>query len=103
MENFFHHAGALPDDPRMFVSLATENHKYFPPTALVSCEYDPLRDDAFVLEAALRAMDIPTKHDHYEGLLHCFWASPMLPEAGQFEATIVDRIRWLVSTMPKND
>jgi len=99
MENFFHHAGALPDDKRTFVALATETHKRFPPTALFSCEYDPLRDDAYVMEHALKAESVPTQHDHYKGLPHCFWVLPMLPESSKLEMNVVDRIRWLIESM----
>ena len=64
MQVFYEHLGADPKDPEVFTILATDYHKDFPPTYITSCEFDPLRDDAYVLEAALKEAGVPTKHDH---------------------------------------
>lgn len=99
MMTFYKHANALPNDARTFVALDTENHARFPPTCLVSCEYDPLRDDAFVMESALKKAGVLVRHDHYKGLPHCFWVFPILPETKTFENNLVDRIQWLIANM----
>ena len=71
MQIFYEQAGADPNDPEVFTILATDQHKNFPPVYFTSCEFDPLRDDAYVMEAALQEAGVPTKHDHYE--VRNFW------------------------------
>ena len=73
MAIFYEHAKVDPHDPDVFTILAEQNHKRFPPVYLVSCQYDPLRDDATIMELALRKAGVPTRHDVYEGLPHFFW------------------------------
>lgn len=99
MKIFFEHSGAKYDDPDIFVGLDAENHKNFPPTYLVACEKDPLRDDAFVMEAALKKAGVPTKLDYYEGLPHYFWIFPGLPEGQQYVANLLNGVQWLISQM----
>ena len=72
MEIFYKHVGADPHDKEVFTILATDKHAEFPPTYFTSAEFDPLRDDAFVMEAALKEAGVPTKHDHYPGMPHYF-------------------------------
>lgn len=64
MSVFFKENAVSPDDANLFILLAADNHKNFPPTYFVSCEMDPLRDDAFVMEAALKEAGVPTKLDY---------------------------------------
>jgi versiconal hemiacetal acetate esterase len=99
MRNFFDLAGVDPQDSDVFTALATDNHKNFPPTYFASCEYDPLRDDAYVMEAALKKAGVPTKHDHYKGFPHYFWIFPSLPEGQEFVGNLINGVKWLVSQM----
>ncbi|KIY03174.1 uncharacterized protein Z520_01641 [Fonsecaea multimorphosa CBS 102226] len=99
MQIFYDHAGADPKDSDIFVALAKENHPNFPPTYLVSCEKDPLRDDAYVMEAALKKAGVPTKHDHYKGMPHYFWIFPSVPEGQQFVGNLIGGVKWLISQM----
>lgn len=80
MEIFYKHAGADPKDSSCFTILATDKHAEFPPTYITSCEFDPLRDDSTILEAALKEAGVPTKHDYYPGFPHYFWIFPPVPE-----------------------
>lgn len=73
MRIFYEHAKVDPRDSDVFTILAEENHQHFPPVYFVSCQYDPLRDDARVMELALEAVGVPTRHDYYEGMPHFFW------------------------------
>ena len=96
---FYRELGVDPKDPEVFILLAEDIHKDFPPTYLVSCEYDPLRDDAYAMEMALMEAKVPTKHDHYKGLPHVFWTIPSLPEGKQFVGNLLAGIGWLQSQM----
>ncbi|KAH7378188.1 carboxylesterase [Cadophora sp. MPI-SDFR-AT-0126] len=98
MEIFYREAQVDPEDSNTFTALATDNHENFPPTYFASCEFDPLRDDAYVMEAALKSKGVPTKHNHYKGMPHYFWVFP-LPEREQFIDDLVEGVRWLISQM----
>ncbi|KAH7080861.1 carboxylesterase [Paraphoma chrysanthemicola] len=98
METFYSAASANPADKDIFTALATDNHANYPPTYLVSCEFDPLRDDAYVMEAVLKKEGVPTRHNHYKGLPHYFWVFP-LPERQQFVDDLVEGVKWLISQM----
>ncbi|CAK3789826.1 Versiconal hemiacetal acetate esterase [Lecanosticta acicola] len=99
MEIFFKAVKADPQDPSLFTLLATDIHPSFPPTYFASCEFDPLRDDAFVMEAALRDAGVPTRHDHYKGFPHYFWIIPAVPEGREFIGKLMDGVRWLLGQM----
>jgi versiconal hemiacetal acetate esterase len=99
MEIFYKYAGVDPKDSDVFTALATDNHKNFPPVYFASCEMDPLRDDSYVMEAALKKAGVPTKHDHYKGLPHYFWIFPSVPEGQQFVGNLIGGVKWLISQM----
>lgn len=99
MEIFYKHAGADPEDKSLWPLLATDKHAEFPPTYLTSCEFDPLRDDAKVMEEALKEAGVPVKHDYYPGFPHYFWIFPPVPEGQQFVANYIGGIEWLKSQM----
>ncbi|KAK5080784.1 Telomerase-binding protein [Exophiala xenobiotica] len=99
MEIFYEYLGADPNDPSCYTLLATDNHKNFPPVYLTSCEFDPLRDDAYVMEAALKEAGVDTKHDHYPGLPHYFWIFPGVAEGPEFINNMLQGIGWLQSKM----
>lgn len=97
MDIFYEHLGGAKDDPSLYVLLDESNHKNFPPVYFTSCEFDPLRDDAYVMEAALKEAGVATKHDHYKGLPHYFWIFPGIPEAGTYMQQLIGGIGWLHS------
>jgi len=99
MDVFYEHLKVDPNDASCYTILATDNHKNFPPVYITSCEYDPLRDDAYVLEAALKEAGVETKHDHYKGLPHFFWIFPSVPEGGEFVGNLLQGVGWLQSKM----
>jgi versiconal hemiacetal acetate esterase len=99
MATFFRYAGVDPKDSNTFITLATDNHKNFPPVYIASCEKDPLRDDAYVLQSALKKAGVATKHDNYRGLPHYFWIFPSLPESEKFVDNLVSGVKWLISQM----
>ena len=100
MDFFFTEAGLDdPKDPNVFVALNTENHKNFPPTYVVTCEADPLRDDGKVLELCLKKAGVPVKSDYYPGLPHYFWIFPSVPEGQQFVGNLIGGCKWIIGQM----
>ncbi|EME86810.1 uncharacterized protein MYCFIDRAFT_49459 [Pseudocercospora fijiensis CIRAD86] len=99
MEIFFEHLGpkADPNDPNVFTILATDNHAKYPPTYLTSCEFDPLRDDAYIMEEALKEAGVPVKHDHYKGMPHYFWIIPAIPEGQEYVSNLLQGIAWVLA------
>lgn len=99
MQIFYDNLGAQADDPNTFVALDTDNHKNYPPVYMVACEKDPLRDDAYVMEACLKKAGVPTKLDYYAGLPHYFWIFPTLPEGKEYVGNLIGGVKWLISQM----
>jgi versiconal hemiacetal acetate esterase len=70
-----------------------------PPTYIVACGKDPLRDDALVFEKRLKAVNVKTKLDYYEGFPHMFWIIPGLARGEIAMKNIVAGTKWVVSAM----
>ncbi|KAK3056868.1 Telomerase-binding protein [Extremus antarcticus] len=99
MDIFYKHVGADPKDPGTFTILATDKHSEFPPVYMTSCEFDPLRDDATIMELALKEAGVPVKHDYWAGFPHYFWIIPPVPEGQQYVGKLIEGIEWLKSQM----
>lgn len=99
MRQFFELAGLSPEDRDYFPALDQGHHKHFPPTYIVTCEFDPLRDDGLVMAQSLKAAGVPVKADHYDGLPHCFWLFSSLPETEVFMKNAVDGVKWVINQM----
>ncbi|KAG9531315.1 hypothetical protein KCU93_g2065, partial [Aureobasidium melanogenum] len=93
------HTGMTTCGADYFVGLDPESHKLFPPTYIVTCEFDPLRDDGIVLAKCLKNAGVPTKSDHYDGLPHVFWMFPNLPETKVFMENLLKGVDWVVKQM----
>lgn len=99
MKIFYDEGGARPDDSDIFVALAEDNHKNYPPVYFAVCERDPLRDDGLVMEKALKDAGVPTKLDFYKDLPHYFWIFPQLPEGQSFVGNLIGGVKWLIGQM----
>jgi versiconal hemiacetal acetate esterase len=99
MEIFYEHVGADPKDPGTFTILATDKHSEFPPVYMTSCEFDPLRDDATIMELALKEAGVPVKHDYYQSFPHYFWIFPPVPEGQEYVGKLIAGIEWLKGQM----
>ncbi|KAH7074936.1 Alpha/Beta hydrolase protein [Paraphoma chrysanthemicola] len=76
-----------------------ESHKLFTSTYVVTCEFDPLRDDGRIMAKSLKDAGVPVRHEHYNGLPHAFWFLPTLPETESFMRDTVAGIEWVISQM----
>jgi acetyl esterase len=50
--------------------LAAASHADLPPATVVTCGFDPLRDEGIAYADALEDADVPTTHRHYDDLIH---------------------------------
>lgn len=67
-----------------------------PPSLVMTCGFDPLRDEGRALVDRLRAADVPVRHHHYEELIHGFLtmlADPELDRAREAVGEIGDAVR----------
>jgi versiconal hemiacetal acetate esterase len=99
MDQFFALNNLSPQDKDYFAGNDPEAFKLFPPTYVCTCEFDPLRDDGKVLTKALGEAAVAVKSDHYDGLPHCFWYFPKLPETSQFISKTVSGVKWAIEKM----
>ncbi|BCA60975.1 hypothetical protein HMP09_0209 [Sphingomonas sp. HMP9] len=79
-------------DPRTSPVLA-DDLATLPPTLLITCENDPLRDEGEAYGQRLRDAGVAVDHDRFDGMIHAF-----LQMGGRMDATnrLLDRIaRWL--------
>ncbi|WP_406945936.1 alpha/beta hydrolase [Halobacillus sp. SY10] len=74
MKWFFQHYLKEEEDGRdVFVSpLRIQNMAELPSTLMVTAEYDPLREEAFVYADRLQATGVSVNHFHFEDLVHSF-------------------------------
>jgi versiconal hemiacetal acetate esterase len=99
MRQFYDAAGADPTDSSVFVLLEKENLKNFPPSYIVTCGADPLRDDGVIMEKALKAAGVPVKSDNYPDLPHYFWIFPGIPQAQLFVGNLIAGTKWVIDQM----
>ncbi|KAJ5454894.1 uncharacterized protein N7458_005850 [Penicillium daleae] len=90
LENY----GAAPTDPSISL-LCNPRIGELPPTYLVSCTADPLRDDARLFKQELDNHKVPNKITEYEGMPHYFWIFPQLKQRAQFLDDLVNGI-WFI-------
>jgi versiconal hemiacetal acetate esterase len=99
MDQFLDYTGCQANDKDYLIGNDMECFGKLPPTYIVTCEFDPLRDDGKILEMALKEVGVPVKRDHYDGLPHCFWVFPTLPETQRFVANTFAGIGWVIGQM----
>jgi len=99
IRQLFEANGHHDDDPSFSVLLSLTIAK-MPPTYIVTCGADVLRDDGLLLVNELRQNGIEVKHDHYPGYPHYFWATPGLMMNIKFRDNVISGIRFLLSSTP---
>ena len=82
---FEHYTGgdrSMRGDPRLSPLLASdENLAATPPAAVITAEYDPLRDEGEQYATRLAALGVPTSLTRFHGQIHAFFSmSEMLDD-----------------------
>lgn len=96
LNDFWDSCNLKADDKDYFVGLDQACHALLPPSYIVTCGLDPLRDDGLVIADLMRIQGIQVKSDHYAGLPHCFWIFPRLPETGAFVQNVCRGVSWVI-------
>ncbi|ETN39972.1 uncharacterized protein HMPREF1541_06199 [Cyphellophora europaea CBS 101466] len=84
---------------KFFVGLDESTHRLFPPTYIVTCGVDPLRDDGAILAESFKFNGVKVKYDTYEGLPHMFWMFPSLPETSAFMSKLLDGVNYVLQKL----
>lgn len=82
-------------DPWIFPVLS-EHLADFPPTYLVACGADPLRDDNVILASELESKNVKVRLDLYPGLPHLFWVFPTLKSSRLFTEKLLAGIKFVL-------
>jgi acetyl esterase/lipase len=85
-------------DPLISVGLWPTGLTGLPPSYFQICGQDPLRDEALIVERAMREKEgIKTKVEVYPGLPHGFHSVvPTLKASEKFVNDTVEGVRWLL-------
>ncbi|RGP68729.1 hypothetical protein FSPOR_5200 [Fusarium sporotrichioides] len=83
------------DDEWLFPLLSSHLAR-FPPTYLVACGADPLRDDNVAMEHEIRSKGVKVKLELYEGLPHVFWMFPTLSATKTFIGNLLAGIKFIL-------
>lgn len=102
MEYFFNHYVRSADDakdPRI-APMLTRDLSGLPPAWVVTCEFDPLRDEGEAYAAALAKAGVPVAATRIDGTIHASWNFFGVLEPGR--RMMDEGIRWLREQFRKN-
>jgi acetyl esterase len=72
-----------------------------PPALIVTCEYDPLRDEGEAYGERLRAAGVPVTVRRYDEMIHgCFWMAGVVDRGRQLVAEIAAAVRAAPAPLP---
>ncbi|GKZ45447.1 hypothetical protein AbraIFM66951_008085 [Aspergillus brasiliensis] len=72
-----------------------------PPSFIMICGRDPLRDEALTYADKLEEEGIPVRVAVYSGMPHAFWIFPELTTTKTATQDLVTGVRWLMSEAPR--
>jgi acetyl esterase len=74
--------------------MLAESHRNLAPAVILTCEFDPLRDEGDAYAAKLQAAGVPVTHRCYEGLIHgAFSMGQVVPSAQAMMDDVVVAVR----------
>ena len=89
-----------PADP-LCSPLLAEDLRGFPPTLVITAEYDPLRDEGRLFAARLQDAGVPVRLTHFVQYVHGFFATPrMYPGIEQAWAELTGWVRRTLHDTP---
>lgn len=74
-----------------------EDVEGFPPTWIVNCEKEMMRDDGAVLEAELRDAVVKVQRECHEGLPHYYWCFPLPVASEEFRKSLAEGFKWVLN------
>ncbi|QYT01945.1 Abhydrolase_3 domain-containing protein [Trichoderma simmonsii] len=69
--------------------------KDLPPTLVMACGDDPLRDQGLIYQQKLDRLGVPTKLNTYAGYPHVFWIFPDLAMSKTWYRDLLEGLQWL--------
>lgn len=76
------------------VSMGVEGVRGFPPTWILDCEKDCMRDDGRVLEEEMRDAGLRVRREVVSGMPHYYWAFPVQVAVEEFWGRLVRGLEW---------
>ena len=79
------------------VSMGVEGVREFPPTWIIDCEKDCLRDDGRVLQAEMEEAGLRVQREVVRGMPHYYWSFPVQKAAADFRGRVLRGLRWVLA------
>jgi acetyl esterase/lipase len=80
------------------VSMGVEGVKDFPPTWILDCEKDCMRDDGRVLQAEMEDAGSQVKREVVKGMPHYYWSFPVQDAAEDFRKRLLAGLKWVLES-----
>lgn len=80
------------------VTMGVEGVKDFPPTWILDCEKDCMRDDGRVLQAEMEDAGLKVKREVVKGMPHYYWSFPLQAAAEDFRKRLVAGLKWVLES-----
>jgi acetyl esterase/lipase len=78
------------------VTMGVEGVEDFPPTWILDCEKDCMRDDGRVLQAEMEDAGLKVKREVVKGMPHYYWAFPVQAAAEDFRKRLLAGLKWVL-------
>jgi versiconal hemiacetal acetate esterase len=78
------------------VSIGVEGVRDFPPTWILDCEKDSMRDDGRVLQAEMEDAGLKVRREVIKGMPHYYWSFPIHTAAEDFRKRLLAGLMWVL-------